>query len=99
MNYEKATDKELKDLEKMVINWKNWYLNEIDPTHKDYNQTLMSDFLEEINTHIFPYIDSIKRNKENNLSEEKENDFFRKVFKHYTDLKWEINKKENENGE
>lgn len=95
-DYKKNTKKELKDLEQMVKNWRDFYMKEVDPNNLEYNETLISDFSEEISTYISTYISNLKKFPENNLTNEIERKFYEKINKYLDDLRWEINKVKNE---
>lgn len=95
-DYKKNTKKELKDLEQMVKNWRDFYMREVDPNNLEYNETLISDFSEEISTYISTYISNLKKFPENNLTNEIERKFYEKINKYLDDLRWEINKVKNE---
>lgn len=94
MGFKENTEKELKDLEQMVHNWKNYYVGEIDPTNPEYNKTLIEDFNEEISMYIQPYISHMKQFPENELTHEVESRFYHNISKHYQSLIWEIGKQE-----
>jgi hypothetical protein len=83
---EENTIKEFKDLEKMVINWKEDYKQYITP--EGPNNYLIDEFVEEVQEYIVPYV---RRLVECGYAKESEAFlWFERYQRHIVELKQEI---------